>query len=85
MRRKISDIMDEYLQDNDQLRYDFLPPLHEMRSDPYNEFPISPVSSDWVLSPCGKNSKDDLSFRTYDPETHSCWISWSSKTLRVTT
>jgi len=62
MRRKISEIMDEYLQDSDRSRYDFLPPLREMHLDSYNEFPVSPVSSDWALSPCGKKLERQFTF-----------------------
>jgi len=61
MRRKISEIMDEYLQDSDRSRYDFLPPLRETL-DSYNEFPVSPVSSDWASSSCGKKLERQFTF-----------------------
>ena len=54
MRRKLSEIMGGYLKDKDQLRYDFLPPLHENHVEVQNDVPVSPTEADWGLSTCGR-------------------------------
>lgn len=54
MRRKLSEIMNGYLGDEDQLRYDFLPPPRETLPGTQVDTPISPVKAEWGVSECGK-------------------------------
>ena len=62
MRRKISDIMSGYLQENIASQFDFLPPLEEGHVEHYDDFPVKPSSSEWSVSSCGKKLQQQFSF-----------------------
>jgi len=61
MRRVLSEIMSEYLQDEDHQRYDFLPPLCENHGHP-STMPVQPSSADWGLSSCGRKLERKFEF-----------------------
>ena len=62
MRRKISEIMGGYLHEKNVVEFDFLPPLQEAHAARYNEVPITPSISEWVVSACGKKLQQEFVF-----------------------
>ena len=62
MRRKISEIMGSYLQENYRAEFDFLPPLEEGHVEYYDEVPVKPTRSEWMISSCGKKLQQEFTF-----------------------